>query len=762
MAERVAVMKQNFVLVYCSVLLCMTIYTEKCFAAIGEWKNFTDMKNITAIASTANDVWCGTSGGVFRYRISDSSFQKFSNSEGLSSNNITALAIDKYGSVWIGQNSGAIDVYSPSTQTWRYVRDIILSTKVHKSIRNFFMQGDSLYISTDFGISLFSISKFEFSDTYSNLGALAQPSVGAAIFSEKKIWAITTQGIAVSKIGATNLAAPESWDTYPSINDGYSINEFHGKIYVGSGQGFLTFNNGVWTKINGINSAVRTLASTDTVLYYTDGRTIFTFSTAQTIQPYSVAAPGGISCGTLQNSSTLFVGLIETGLGFLNPTRSQWKVVAPNGPASNYFSSIVIDENNTVWCTSGGVGGKGLGKGFYSYNGKEWKNYNIATTPSIPSNDCFSIALGANNSKWISTWGAGLILVNSKGDVARVFNRTNAGFIGTPENNNYIVAGTVATDRFGNPWTTVFEASVSSKAIWKMKPDSLWEPYPAGANGYKAMLGTVIDRNNTKWFVNVFPDFLPSDRLAPKAVFFNESINIAGTSDGWGTISKSDGITETAITSIVVDKDGAVWMSTTSGVTIITDPQQPLKRISKVLNPNLRDQYITCIAIDPLNNKWLGTPRGIFVLSPDGTTLLNQYTVENTNGKLVDNNVLAIAFDMKRGIAYFGTEKGLSSMEIAATASVEKYATIEVAPNPFLIPNSGSVMIRGLVDDSMVKVLTINGTLVNQFSAQGGGRAFWNGKKSNGEYVASGIYLFVVYTQNGSQVAAAKVAVIRK
>jgi len=52
--------------------------------------------------------------------------------------------------------------------------------------------------------------------------------------------------------------------------------------------------------------------------------------------------------------------------------------------------------------------------------------------------------------------------------------------------------------------------------------------------------------------------------------------------------------------------------------------------------------------------------------------------------------------------------------------------------------------------------------LVNQFEAQGGGRAFWDGRDKNGALVSSGIYFIVAYAENGSQTVTGKIAVIRR
>jgi flagellar hook assembly protein FlgD len=71
-------------------------------------------------------------------------------------------------------------------------------------------------------------------------------------------------------------------------------------------------------------------------------------------------------------------------------------------------------------------------------------------------------------------------------------------------------------------------------------------------------------------------------------------------------------------------------------------------------------------------------------------------------------------------------------------------------------------MIRNLIEESSVKILRVDGSLVVEFNAQGGGRAFWDGKDSAGQTVGSGIYFVVAYARSGEEIGTGKVAVVRR
>ena len=70
--------------------------------------------------------------------------------------------------------------------------------------------------------------------------------------------------------------------------------------------------------------------------------------------------------------------------------------------------------------------------------------------------------------------------------------------------------------------------------------------------------------------------------------------------------------------------------------------------------------------------------------------------------------------------------------------------------------------IDGLIRDTEIKILTIDGTLVTEFSSPGGRTAYWDGKNDNGELVSTGVYIIVAFDTEGNSVVTGKVAVLRE
>ena len=111
---------------------------------------------------------------------------------------------------------------------------------------------------------------------------------------------------------------------------------------------------------------------------------------------------------------------------------------------------------------------------------------------------------------------------------------------------------------------------------------------------------------------------------------------------------------------------------------------------------------------------------------------------------------------------YFGTEKGLSSLQTAGIAPNRSFEELTFAPNPFYIPSSTELTVDGLMQSSTLKVLSIDGNLIRELRTPGGRIGFWDGRDEHGKLASTGIYLVVAYSEDGTKVATGKVAVVRR
>jgi flagellar hook assembly protein FlgD len=80
-------------------------------------------------------------------------------------------------------------------------------------------------------------------------------------------------------------------------------------------------------------------------------------------------------------------------------------------------------------------------------------------------------------------------------------------------------------------------------------------------------------------------------------------------------------------------------------------------------------------------------------------------------------------------------------------------------PNPVRPEYTGPITITGLTYNADIKIVTVNGVLVNKGRSTGGSY-IWDGNDMNGKRVASGIYMVQTATQTGDKGTVCKIAIV--
>ncbi|MCX8010994.1 MAG: hypothetical protein N3A61_07575, partial [Ignavibacteria bacterium] len=418
-----------------------------------------------------------------------------------------------------------------------------------------------------------------------------------------------------------------------------------------------------------------------------------------------------------------------------------------NSPSTNLFPSMVVDENGNLWCASGR---DVVNKGFYKFDGQSWTNFLLKDYPIMGGNAYHKVNLTSNNTIWMNSWGYGFLKVK-EGEIQKRFHSGNTPLVGIKDNKDFIVAAGVAEDSKKNLWFAVHDPG-NKNLLAKLSNDSVWTLYKNEADTNTILTDDfVIDKYDTKWLT--FRITLSNSQEG--VYYFNETGTISSRK---GFLTTTQGLNGTP-TCIVVDLQGEIWIGTNLGVNIITNPTNPSKGITSVYA--LRNQYVNCIKVDGLNNKWVGTQKGVWVLSPDGSQVLVQYNTSNS--PILSDDIKSIAIDDNKGLVFFGTELGLSSLWTTSVKPFENFNELSIYPNPFYLDRTEKKLtIDGLVGNSLIKIISVDGDLIRDFVTPGGRIAFWDGKNNEGNFVSSGVYFIIAYTEDGEKVATSKVAVINK
>ncbi len=743
---------------YFLIILFLAGYTSLLFSQqFSGWQNFTDMKNVKSLYADGNLIWAASDGGVFSYNIDKSSYSKFVKVDGLNGVLINAVTVDKYGKVWFGSSNGIIDVYDPQSKTFRSVLDIFITDKSSKKINELTASGDTIFVASDFGISLINANNYLFFDTFSKFGSLPSGIGVNSIFNSGLIYACTDMGIAIQKNGATNLSAPESWNVYTTIDglpsdSATKLVNYNNSIVATTSRGLAQYNGTSFIPfIDQLNNhRINDLAAAgDSLFILTDKQNISRFQNGELTQIFSSPennifkisySPQGILAATSKGILRLSDGIY----------------LYPNGPLANLFPDLAVDNNGILWSASGTAGS---GVGFYRYDGNSWSNFNMSNTPELSSNAYFNLYIGNDNTVYWGSWGQGFTMI--KNNNIRNFNVANTGLQGIQNDPNYLVISGIARDSKNNLWILSY-GSVDRKILAMSGDLEHWNTYfvPEIGNTYvDEIFHLAIDNYDTKWFA--------VQRGKQGLFYFNEGNNsdpAVTADDRSGYLNKNSGLNHDFVTAIAVDRRGDVWVGTSLGVNIISNvgsvlSSDPQLRISSVFS--LRQQTITAILVDPLNLKWIGTNQGLHLINSDGTSLLASFNSKNS--PLLSDEITSLAIDENSGTVYVGTDRGLTSFKTTSVKPKETFDELFVYPNPFILNKENNLItIDGLIRDTDIKILSINGKLVKQFTTPGGRIALWDGRDEFGDLVSSGVYFIVAFDQEGNNVAKTKIAVLRE
>ncbi len=435
-----------------------------------------------------------------------------------------------------------------------------------------------------------------------------------------------------------------------------------------------------------------------------------------------------------------------------------------NSPYS--INTYQIDvANGKVWVAAGGVditySALGRTDGFFSLIEGEWKVYNLINTPELAGiSDFLDIKTHPSNGKVYAAafWDA-LVSYDPATGAFLVYNETNSTLQGAQLDETRTRVTGLAFDSQKNLWMCNHNAP---KPLAVLTDAGDWYSFELPCVTDDQIQRVVVDALGYKWII--------SSGNSTGVIVFDEGDDLANTTDDRCVVlNASNSVLPTnEVTSIEVDRDGSVWVGTKLGAAVFQcDPlrsgcggSRPFVTVDGFGANLLEDIEVRTIAVDGANRKWFGTGAGIFIMSPEGNEQIAHFTAENS--PLFDNTITDIDFDDATGEAYIGTLRGLISYRAAATGAQGFHSSALVFPNPVRENYHGPIAIKGLAEDSTVKITDISGKLVYETEALGG-QAIWDGNDYNGRRANTGVYLVYATNRNSNdpQVAVAKILMVK-
>ena len=176
--------------------------------------------------------------------------------------------------------------------------------------------------------------------------------------------------------------------------------------------------------------------------------------------------------------------------------------------------------------------------------------------------------------------------------------------------------------------------------------------------------------------------------------------------------------------------------------------------MSPLSTNGLTGSGFTSIDVDSRGNLWVGTStQGAFRLTPRSTSPDTLSVLHFTTRQgLLSDKVQDIAVDSIQGYVWFAHQTGITRYRRNDLRSTDGNMTsdarqdVKVYPNPFRPRIQPYVVFENITDDAVIEIYNRGGKLVASLRGDEvvGGRAEWDGKMRNGDFVAPGVYQYVI------------------
>lgn len=760
-------MKRSFLYVLFLLLFQFSFAQNKL-----SWQSYFSFNEIKDISEAPTTVFAASENALFSKNTTTNTIKTTTTVDGLSGQTISALYHSEgFKKTIIGYENGLMIVINEKDGSILKVVDIInkqLPANL-KKINHFMEHNGLVYVSCDFGIVQFNLTTSQFGDTYFIGDNGAEISIRQTAYFDGFIYAATSNGIRKANSTNANLIDFNQWAMVNS-GDWSSVETLDTTLIAINSGGYIhRYNSNTFIGFLQLPQPSTDMRAVNHKLFVTTPNTVFIY-TNQMVLNRQIANTQvldntlNFTCATAIGD-LLYIGTKEKGLfSSTLSNASTFENNTPPGPVRNNIFSLDVAPN-VLWTVYGDYTS--------SYNPYPLDSYGIskydaAGWVNLPYEDVLGaksmtrIIVNPNNDKQVyaSSFFSGLLKIEQ--DVPTfLYNEKNSGLESiTTEGPNYIdvrINGT-AFDKSGNLWITNSRIKNGLKVL---KTNGQWQSYSTATILDNAELASyaniVIDKNNTKW--------IATNREG--VIGFNESTNTFKKI----TFGADVGNLPTAdVRSVAVDTKNQLWIGTIKGLRVLsnvgsfqTESQLKANPII-IMDDNLAqellyEQFINVIVVDGANNKWIGTgDSGVFMVSPNGQETKYHFTINNS--PLPSNVINDIKINRATGEVFFATDKGMVSFKGIATEATEDLNNAYVYPNPVRPNYSGTVKVAGLIDKANIKITDIEGNLVYETTSTGG-TIEWDTTAFGRYKVASGVYMIFISAQDGGETKVKKVMIIR-
>ncbi|HEX6335199.1 MAG TPA: hypothetical protein VFZ78_13290 [Flavisolibacter sp.] len=756
------------------LLAPLFVVAQNTFPSIGNWREHLPYHGVIDVAATGDDVFAATRYSLFSVDPSTGETQRYSRVSGLSETGISTISYDP-------QSEKLIVAYANSNIDVLQQGNIINIPDIKrtnlsgdKTIYHIYPDNQRAYLSTGLGVVVLDMTRYEVKESWfiGNTGSYVKTY--GFTKTATYYYAATEEGLKRTPRTNANPADFQTWEriTGSGLPDApaRAVATLQDKVIVLVNDTLYSGNGGTWNVFfaNGIPIISAHVSGEKLVISQaaSSGQAQVVVTDAAGLVIKTMAQPGVISFPRkgISTPSGYWIADQNAGLSFwTNSGTTASAVYTLDSPIDIATGQLVVYDN-VLYAAAGSINDAWNYQynrfGVYRLADGHWSGYNQYVYPQLDTlMDFIAVAVDPRDgSLWAGSYGGGLLHITASNQVVIYKQNSPLGqAIGDP--GSYRVSG-LAFDSENNLWISNYG---SPQPLHVLKNDGTWQsftiPFLLSENATGPI---VIDDANQKWI------------LSPRGnglVVFNDNNTISNLADDqWRMYRSGTGagnLPSNEVLSLVKDLSGFIWVGTNDGIGVIQCPESafingceavlPVIKEGAFANYLFKGEQVRSIAVDGADRKWIATSNGVWLVSQDGDKVLAHYT--ETNSRLLSNDVKSIAINGKTGEVFFGTAKGISSFRGAATEASETAGDVLVFPNPVPPGYTGTIGIRGVPGNSVVKIVETGGRLVYQARALGG-QVTWDGRDYKGNRAATGVYLVMAVDQAKQEKVVAKIVFI--
>ncbi|MBO7167289.1 MAG: regulator [Bacteroidaceae bacterium] len=774
--------RKSLALLLC--MLCLSVTAQQ----LGTWRLHLSYYIATKSEAGGSTIYSLMNGNLLSYDTEDGEVRTYDHMDILSDVGIAYIAYsNEADKLLIVYNNGNIDLLDKddNVQNLSSLKD---KTMLNKEVANVSIAGSMAYLATGFGFVEVDMKEGVFRNTYR-----LPYTIHCITASDEAVFIGTPEGIRYC-LKDGNMQLEENWKIRLGWGGFNSMHFFQNKLVAKNQDGIFVldpYNTSKQYRIARGNFT--SLKQTGKQLFWHNKTTYgYTSDVSGTDEASLNAAVTTISyennwSDVSHVNGTYWMSEQEKGLRGYKMSGNEFipteEVIQPSSPIRDLGYNVSWAGDRLL--VAGGINTVGSfenpATSMYYENG-EWTNFTelertgrFAKVTPVNTTDLVQDPLDDTH-HFASPYRSGLCEYRN-GKFVELYNPDNSPLKSIQQHNpasswyyKQVLCSALSYDADGNLWMA---QSMLDTTFYVRKPDGNWFKLRYNEMSGSSLIDKILHHSSGIKLVS-------SRRLEKRGVFCIDMKGTERTTDD-KTRLLQDFVNQDntpylpdQFFCLCEDLEGMVWVGTSAGLFVIEDVTKVFDKdfyFTQIkINRNdgsgladylFNDVSISCIAIDAANRKWIGTQaNGAYLISADGQEMLHHFTTEDS--PLLSNNVQSIAVHPGTGEVAFGTDKGICTFISDATTPEEELekSNVVVFPNPVTPDYNGPIAIRGLVENSEVKIISTGGQLVWNGTSSGG-TCTWNGVANNGKPVASGIYHVVANTPEGGKAIMTRIVIVR-